>query len=255
VTVLLDGQGADELFGGYDVSGGWALRSLGIAAIAGGLLRGPMRMQRAKAVATESVPAALAQRYRRLLASPYASATATATAVSTEPPPVTGRSPMHRNLLREAFHTSLPGLLRFADRNSMAHSREVRMPFLDPRLAELAFSLPPDYLFRGGVTKCALRDAMRGIVPDVVLDRRDKGRFETPESHWFALPEFVDRASEVLLDRDAQETGLYNQHAIAADARAGQWRNAPALWRALNVELWRQMFRGEKRTIAEVTTV
>jgi asparagine synthase (glutamine-hydrolysing) len=126
------------------------------------------------------------------------------------------------------------------------------MPFLDRRLAELALSLPPDYLFRDGTTKRVLRDAMRGIVPDVVLDRSDKGRFETPESQWFALPEFVTRAREVLLDRGALDAGLYNTRAITADVRSGQWRSASALWRALNVELWRQMFRGGRRATVEV---
>jgi asparagine synthase (glutamine-hydrolysing) len=163
------------------------------------------------------------------------------------PPTVEGRSPMRRNQLREAFHTSLPGLLRFADRNSMAHSRELRLPFLDRSVAELALSLPPDYLFRNGTTKSVLRDAVRDIVPDAILSRRDKGRFETPEDRWFARPEFIDRARAVLLDTGVRDRGLYDCEAIEADARAGSWRSAPALWRAMNVELWRTTFDARRQ--------
>ena len=252
VTVLLDGQGADELFGGYDVSGGWALRSIGPRAAVSGLVRGPMRLAMAKAMATEWVPPAVAGRYRRSLASPYASKGAIDDAVALAPPVVAGRSPMHRNLLREAFHTSLPGLLRFADRNSMAQSREVRLPYLDRRIAELALSLPAEYLFRGGTTKSVLRDAVRGIVPDAVVNRTDKGRFETPESDWLSTPPFVEHARELLLDRAARNRGLYDSRAIDADARVGRWRNASALWRALNVEIWREAFSARRRAGAEV---
>jgi asparagine synthase (glutamine-hydrolysing) len=149
---------------------------------------------------------------------------------------------MRRELLRETFHTSLPGLLRFADRDSMAHSREVRLPFLDRRVAEFALSLPADFLYRDGVTKSVLRDALTGLVPDEVLRKREKLRFETPEQQWFSTPAFLQRAREVLLDPGCASRGLYDLASIESDAAAGSWRDAPALWRAMNVELWRSAF-------------
>jgi asparagine synthase (glutamine-hydrolysing) len=254
VTVLLDGQGADELFGGYDVSGGWALRSMGAGSTLRGLLTGPARLDRAKALGYDTLPRALARRYRRWAASPYASDEAIAQAVRVEPHCVDGRSPLQRELLREAIYTSLPGLLRFADRNSMAHSRELRLPFLDRRVAEFALSLPPDFLYTGGVTKRVLRDAVRGLVPAGVLDKREKLRYETPEDSWFSMPAFVERARDVLLDPASCSHGLYDVEAIAADARAGSWRNASALWRAMNVELWRSAFASRPPADVEVLT-
>jgi asparagine synthase (glutamine-hydrolysing) len=252
VTVLLDGQGADELFGGYDVSGGWALQSIGAGSAVRGLITGPARLDRAKALGFDTLPRALARRYRRLAASPYASQEAIAAAVVIEPPSVPGRSPLQRELLREAIHTSLPGLLRFADRDSMAHSREVRLPFLDRRIAEFALSLPADFLYRGGVTKSVLRDAVSDLVPASVLQQREKIRFETPEQAWFSMPAFLQRAREVLLDPAIRADGLYDFDAIDADARAGRWRNAPALWRAMNVELWRSAFAARRHAELEV---
>src|SRR5205823_12600419 len=210
------------------------------------------RLDRAKALGYDTLPRSLARRYRRWAASPYASDEAIEQAVRVEPQSVDGRSPLQRELLREAVYTSLPGLLRFADRDSMAHSRELRLPFLDRRVAEFALSLPAEFLYRDGVTKRVLRDAVRGLVPAGVLEKREKLRFETPEDSWFSMPAFIERAREVLLDPAARSHGLYDVAAIASDARAGRWRNASALWRAMNVELWRSAFAARRQAAVGV---
>ena len=92
--------------------------------------------------------------------------------------------------VREALAHSLqgrglPGLLRHGDRNSMAFSIESRVPFLTLPLAEFLLSLPEHFLISNeGETKHIFREAMRGIVPDSHLDRKDKIGFATPESEW-----------------------------------------------------------------------
>lgn len=92
--------------------------------------------------------------------------------------------------VREALANSLqgrglPSLLRHGDRNSMAFSIESRVPFLTLPLAEFLLSLPEEYLISNeGETKHVFREAMRGIVPDTHLDRKDKIGFATPESEW-----------------------------------------------------------------------
>jgi asparagine synthase (glutamine-hydrolysing) len=246
VAVLLDGQGADELLGGYRGTNGWALRAGGPAAVAGALRRGGEdRRAVLVALGAERLPRAMAARYRRRTASPYASAAAVDAAVAQDLPAVAwarSRGPLVRELVRQAFHTSMPALLRYADRNSMAHSREVRLPFLDRRVAELALSLPPAFVYADGTTKRVLRDAVRGLVPVRVLARRDKVGFETPEARWLASPRAVDRIAEVVLDPGARCAELLDRPALEADARDGSWRDPNGAWRALNLELWLRAF-------------
>lgn len=76
--------------------------------------------------------------------------------------------------------TLLPTLLHTEDLNAMAFSIESRVPFLDHRLVQAAFHMPTDHKVHRGETKRVLRAAMRGIVPDAVLDRKDKTGFTTP---------------------------------------------------------------------------
>jgi asparagine synthase (glutamine-hydrolysing) len=141
----------------------------------------------------------------------------------------------------------MPALLRYADRNSMAHSREVRLPFLDRRIAEFAFSLPPEFIYRDGATKAVLRAAVRGLVPDLILDRRDKVGYETPQGKWLNEPVFVERIRDVLLDPSARRRGIYSADVIEHDSRVGRWRDPQGIFRALNLELW---FRTFERRVA-----
>lgn len=96
------------------------------------------------------------------------------------------------NSIRER---GLPALLRHADRNSMRFSVENRVPFLTVPIANFLLSLPEEYLISSqGETKSIFRAAMRDIVPDAVLDRRDKIGFATPEREWLLNSENSIRA-------------------------------------------------------------
>ncbi|MBX7207105.1 MAG: asparagine synthase (glutamine-hydrolyzing) [Verrucomicrobiaceae bacterium] len=94
------------------------------------------------------------------------------------------RNPRHclrDYLLGQTRNTSLPHLLRFEDRNSMAFSVEARVPFTDHQLVEWAFSHANEFKIHQGWTKWVLREAMHGRAPSSVLWRRDKTGFETPD--------------------------------------------------------------------------
>ena len=79
---------------------------------------------------------------------------------------------------------NLSMLLHYEDRNSMAHSIESRVPFMDVNLAETAFSMPINHKLRNGITKYVMREAMDGILPDKVKNRYSKLGFVTPEDQW-----------------------------------------------------------------------
>jgi asparagine synthase (glutamine-hydrolysing) len=154
--------------------------------------------------------------------------------------------PLARELLRQSFHSSLPELLRYADKNSMAHSREVRLPFLDRRVAEFALSLPSRFLHRDGFTKAVLRDSVRDIAPAEVLARRDKVGFETPQDAWMNGSEWRTRIADVLLDPASRARGMYATATIERDLHVGRWRDSKGIWRALNLELWLRAFEGSR---------
>jgi asparagine synthase (glutamine-hydrolysing) len=102
-------------------------------------------------------------------------------------PPLAETEPPHDlsdALRRQTLSTSLPALLRYEDRNSMAWSIESRVPFLDYRLVEFVAGLPDHLKLRGATTKVVLREAMRGGIPESVRQRRDKMGFVTPEEEW-----------------------------------------------------------------------
>lgn len=87
---------------------------------------------------------------------------------------------LRNRMLNELFHEVVPAILHEDDLNAMYYSIENRTPFLDRRLVELANSIPTRHLMRNGYSKAVLREAMRGIVPDVVLDNHRKVGFNAP---------------------------------------------------------------------------
>jgi asparagine synthase (glutamine-hydrolysing) len=121
----------------------------------------------------------------------------------------------------DLYRFSVPALLRYEDRNSMAWSIESRVPFLDYRLVDWLVNLPSRLKLSGGRTKVVMRDGMRGIVPDVVLDRRDKVGFVTAQERWMRGP-LTDTISRALEDCAPGLAGMFDMPRVRREFTA--WR-------------------------------
>jgi asparagine synthase (glutamine-hydrolysing) len=157
--------------------------------------------------------------------------------------------PQSQYMLQEQLYdavaeSSLPMLLRYEDRNSMAQSIESRVPFLTADLAEFVLALPEDFIIASdGTSKSVFRQAMRGIVPDEILDRRDKIGFATPEKLWMeAVGPWIDEvlSSEVAAQVPGMNLSTMKQQwqAMLRGEQAFDFR----VWRWVNIISWAQKF-------------
>ena len=143
---------------------------------------------------------------------------------------------------------NLPALLHVEDRVSMAVSLESRVPLVDHRIVELLASMPPAMKFKGGQPKHIFRRAIKGLLPDALMHRKDKMGFPVPLHHWMKNGA-GDFARDVLLSRKARGRGLLNPVAIE-DLLDQEEAFSRKLWGALNLELWFQQFIDEPQTYA-----
>jgi asparagine synthase (glutamine-hydrolysing) len=138
--------------------------------------------------------------------------------------------------------TYLPGdLLAKMDIATMASSLEARSPLLDHEIMELAAALPERLKARGMERKIALRAALRGWVPDEILDAPKRG-FQVPLAAWLR-GELAEPARDVLLDATAAARGIFRPEAVRAmldEHAAGRADHAPRIWSLLVLELWRR---------------
>jgi len=150
---------------------------------------------------------------------------------------------MADHLKDTTVRTSLPTLLRIADRSSMAFSVESRVPFLTPDFADFLFSLPPEHIVsERGDRKYVFREAMRGILPEPVRNRRDKIGFFADDGLWLR----ANRASfEANLDQvssipafDADKTHAYLRRFF--DEGQG---SAQQVWRIFMFVMWSAKMR------------
>ncbi|MDD5089784.1 MAG: asparagine synthase (glutamine-hydrolyzing) [Candidatus Wallbacteria bacterium] len=246
VVVLLDGQGADELFAGYpsfyvDTLASelrrfrW-LRAL-IEAHSISSLHGERTLTLLRRALRKLFPLKRKKiRNRSPLNEGYFSK-----AVSELPPPVYYSDPLFAGVSQAMCRTSLPCLLRYEDRNSMAHSIEARVPYLDHRVVEHVFRAPAGVFVKGGVTKWGLREALKGEIPEPVRRRNDKMGFVAPDAHW--LTGGLKDLMLSLLD-EALKIDIFEQEKInlmAAELRQGQI--SPFLFRTCCFALWKRIFK------------
>jgi len=253
VPVLLDGQGADEALCGYRKYLVYALMESAKQNQWGGFLSGlsslAIRGDRGLLRLSEGVrylPAFL----RRGNADPMAEVVQPEfsdiwNASSPGSTLTTYRSSERQ--IDDLLRFSVPPLLRYEDRNSMAWSIESRVPFLDFRLVEYLLELPTKAKISKGQTKALMRNALRGLVPDAILDRRDKMGFVTAQNQWmrgslgqaistaFRSPDFALRS---LVDAEQAENLLH---------ATGYWSGAAlnAAFRIFILNRWAQLHNVE----------
>ena len=125
----------------------------------------------------------------------------------------------------------------------MHHSVESRVPFLTPQLCDFFLSLPEEFAISdAGVSKSVLRAAMRGIIPDAILDRRDKVGFSTPEWEWLRAAR--PWAERILNSDVARQIPVFHHDQLLAgwqQARANPARYHSWMWRWLNFIRWTEI--------------
>ena len=152
--------------------------------------------------------------------------------------------------------TYLPlDILTKVDRMSMAHSIETRVPLLDHKLMEFAATIPPEMNLRGGTTKYILKQAMRGVLPDGIIDRPKHG-FAVPLNYWFR-GKLGSYMRDLLLGENARRRGLFNASYIEnLVTRHERGQNLDLqIWTLISFELWARVFldrgtRGKARAAA-----
>jgi asparagine synthase (glutamine-hydrolysing) len=251
VKVMLDGQGADELFGGYDEDtrrrveillkqGRWRAAARLVASAS--RLPGKSRLWRQVG---KLLPEGLQDRVRSLVNPSERPWLARGWFHERGIGPEPGRRRRTPSSFREHLHENLtaamlPELLRYEDRNSMAFSVESRVPFLTPALASFVLSLPEEFVIApDGTTKAVFRRAMRGIVPQEVLDRKDKIGFATPERTWLA--DLRPWAEAILRGETARSLGVIDHGELWAEWQRMQDGSAgfsTRAWRWINLIRW-----------------
>jgi asparagine synthase (glutamine-hydrolysing) len=151
-----------------------------------------------------------------------------------------GASAAINRILQFDLKTHLQALLHVEDRTSMAWGLESRVPLLDYRLIELMASVPPVIKFKNGYLKHLFRQAASRLLPEEIINRKDKMGFPVPLTQWLAGP-LKDFAADVLLSKAAKERGLFNVDAVEK-ALARSQAFSRSIWGALCLELWHRQF-------------
>jgi asparagine synthase (glutamine-hydrolysing) len=256
IKVTLDGQGPDEMMGGYFESIRGGLR----AAVSPLNLKwfvdifktyrnqgeSPYRSSRALAVfeLAQLLKSPLSRLKRGLVEAIRDNVAGTAEPSSDFVHAIPASlDPFRENLYSSFCQTQLPTILQQYDRCSMSHGVECRMPFMDHRIVEFVFSLPNESLVGGGFTKRVLREAVAGIVPEQTRINKVKIGFNAPIVEWF-----LDPLREMMLDTMRSgyflQSQLFDGRGLADDfetwLKSPRWDSAWAFWPPVHYALWRQ---------------
>lgn len=250
-TVLLDGQGADELLAGYQFY--FRQRQLdlldqGRTALA---IRESSKFNRRLRIASSQYEGS-----HRRFNSTVAYSVDELRSMDKSHPPVfsypydVGVAPakpgfrLRRTLSEALLYNSLPMLLRYADRNSMAFSRESRLPYLDYDLVDFCIRLPDDFYVRNGWQKWVLREAAGKAIPQGIRWRADKVGYAAPLDNWLRS-ELRDWGYDRVMDSRLLGVPGYSHKAMSelwGEHQKGVANNSWALWRWISMAEWLNIY-------------
>lgn len=249
-TILIDGQGADELLGGYQSyfflrqldlmdQGRWLTLASETARLSWRLLRVAARYREVRRRFDPMLALAL-----RSLARAWWAPVPPADYFVGVPPPVRGAR--LRGKMAEALqYNNLPTLLRYADRNAMAFSREPRLPFLDVDLVDFCLGLPDEAFVGDGWQKLILRRAGEGLLPPEIQWRAEKVGYVAPQDRWLRGP-MRAWARERLLDGPVRDVAGHSPADLEAAWRSHQAGAADlswTIWRWVSLSEWLSLLR------------
>jgi asparagine synthase (glutamine-hydrolysing) len=261
VKVVLTGDGGDEVFGGYGWHEtvmkyeGWRARLAAVKPLLDAVARGVAPIARTtrggRAAGTARVLASdFPTRYYAVRGFFSAAEQGRVLGRKPEDPAWLFRQfdrpdlPLPHRLLWLDLHTYLPdNNLTLVDRSTMAVGLEARVPLLDTRLVEHAFSLPPEKIVRPGSTKIAFREAIAQWLPASIL-KRSKAGFSPPFKRWVGGAN-RDAALKALETSALAKDGIIRSSEVKALVRSGAQRRHNKIWLLLNLEAWyRRWIRG-----------
>lgn len=252
VKVLLDGQGADELFAGYHYFFGvyfkellFNLKFLSLLNETSCYYRAHRSLYGFKAFLFYVLPGYLKRRTRFLGKDHVKRQFFESHYRNRQVSDMSFDAHSLNEALLQHFSYKLEHLLKWEDRNSMWFSLESRVPFLDHRLVERVLSLPSNRLIYRGSAKHIFREAMKGILPEAIRMRRDKIGFSTPEDRWFREPMFKSFIIEILESSSFRKSPYLNYKlclALYQKHLRGQINISQDIWKWINLELWHRKY-------------
>lgn len=142
------------------------------------------------------------------------------------------------------FKTLLPGLLQVEDRMSMAHGLESRVPFLDHEIVEFAATMPSDIKFKDGTLKKILLDVVDGDLPEIITARKNKMGFPVPLNEWFQ-GELKDFILDIFSSSQAKKRDYFNNKEIV-NSLNNEPQFGRKLWGLFSLELWHREFHDKQ---------
>jgi asparagine synthase (glutamine-hydrolysing) len=253
VTVLLDGQGADEMMAGYLPYYFVYLNQLKKERKYSRLLN---EVWTSKDVLFKYFTYKLLQTFSIKKVIPVLSILNTTFAGKfPEEKFIVNNSNLKQRLFDDIFSNSLQSLLRYEDRNTMRFSLEGRVPFLDFNLLRYLFSLPDESIIKNGWNKYILRQAVGDLLPKMIVNRRNKIGFTTPENEWFLR--MKNRIYGIFMSESFVNRPYFNQPEVIKAFQQfidGKTDDTLLFWRLMNVELWLREFFDEKSDITKTKT-